>query len=112
MAKLRETDLLADAGDEPIAPPPQPAHPPVEVGVQLAALAAQSPLMVDPEVLKVRREQRVMIAFNHMPRTYKERFVAEARRRNMGLKEMFVDMMRSYGIAVPPYEQIDGRRRG
>lgn len=114
MAKLRDTDLLSEEPARQAGEPQTRAAEPIRSRVddQLADLAARSPLLLDPLVLRVQREERVMIAFNHMPRTYKERFDAAAKQRGMGLKEMFVDMMRVYGIEVPPYSQIDGRRRG
>ncbi|SNB73951.1 hypothetical protein SAMN07250955_11139 [Arboricoccus pini] len=120
MAKLKPLDLGAfDAEDEtPPAVAPSPARrrragegPSRRVGTALEELATQSPRLVSDELSRIRREERVMMSFNNMPVTIRNRFEEEAARRGWGKKELFIEMMRAFGIDVPPYRELDGRRQ-
>lgn len=51
------------------------------------------------------------MSFNNMPVTIRNRFEEEAARRGWGKKELFIEMMRAFGIDVPPYRELDGRRQ-
>lgn len=132
MAKLAPLDLrsLARAEETEPAPPAvarpavalAPEHAPAEAGRgggsrpngeagELGELARRSPRLVDDELSRIRRDQRTIMSFNNMPVTIKRRFDDEARRRQMGKKELFIEMMRHFGIDVPPYDLLDGRRQ-
>lgn len=118
MAKLRPLDLggLDAEDDAPAAVPP-----PVRrkrggegasgVDAALEQLATRSPRLVSDELSRIRREERVMMSFNNMPVTIRNRFEEEAKRRGWGKKELFIEMMRAFGIDVPPYRELDGRRQ-
>lgn len=127
MAKLAPLDLrsLVQRDDEelpasrtepnldvtPITPRTTGSQPPKAEGSGLAQLAQRSPRLVDDELSRIRRDQRTIMSFNNMPVTIKQRFDDEAKRRKMGKKELFIEMMRQFGIDVPPYELLDGRRQ-
>lgn len=127
MAKLAPLDLrnLVQRDDEelpasrtepnldatPITPGTKGSQRPKAEGSGLAQLAQRSPRLVDDELSRIRRDQRTIMSFNNMPVTIKQRFDDEAKRRKMGKKELFIEMMRQFGIDVPPYELLDGRRQ-
>jgi|GEM_PF-899186 len=78
----------------------------------LADIASTSPAILDPDVHRVRTEERVQFAISHLPATYKRLFMQRAREEGLTHKALFIAMMRSYGIEVPDADQIDGRYRG
>ena len=80
--------------------------------VTVAEIAAESPVIVDPEVHRVRSERRVRLAINHLPESYKKLFEERAAAEGITFKALLIDMMRAYGFRVPSADQIDGRFRG
>lgn len=97
--KLPEVDLTLPAVRRPRDDLPE----------TLADIASTSPALLDPDVHRVRTEERVRIVINHLPLTYKRLFVQRASEQGLTHKALFIEMMRSYGIEVPSADRIDGR---
>ena len=116
LAQEDEIDVVSPARPQAINPPPADKQRGGERRLRstqegLDELARRSPRLVDDELSRIRRDKRTIMSFNNMPITIKKRFDDEARRRRMGKKELFIEMMRHFGINVPPYELLDGRRQ-
>lgn len=85
-------------------PEPRPA-----ASVTVDEIAAASPALLDSRTIQVRRETRVRLSISHLPESYKRAFQAKARAMNLTDKALLIEMMRAFGIDVPPADLIDGR---
>ena len=54
---------------------------------------------------------RVQFSFTNVPKPIKDAFAAEAKKRQLTLKELLYECLRAGGIDIPANAEIDGRRR-
>lgn len=74
-------------------------------------LAAGRPSVHRAKMDGIRSAKRVQFSFSQVPEPIKVMFMEEAARRGMGLKEFLFHCLREQGLDIPPYDDIDGRRR-
>lgn len=112
MAKLKSIDLRPNTD-----PSDQPATELAAVEQYAATLPrletadASRARVHANDVDRLRDEPRVTFAINNLQVSIRSRFIEEAQRRGWTHKQLFVEMIRSFGVDVPPYEVLDGRRR-
>lgn len=108
MAKL-QLDLSEAVAEE------KGAHTPSAEGVTEAetlrkmAVGLPSHSRAEAQALKI--APRTQFSFTNFPVPIKEAFDDEAKKRGMGKKEFLFHCLRAGGVDIPPYDEIDGRRR-
>ncbi|WP_413208385.1 hypothetical protein [Rhodospirillum sp. A1_3_36] len=99
--------------EEPEASKARPVAPKASTD-QTAALAELASGLPSPSQARkdaIRKAPRKAWTFNNMPVPIKEAFEVEADRRGMTMKEFFLHCLRSGGLDIPEYDEIDGRRK-
>lgn len=74
-------------------------------------LAANRPSVHRAKMDGLRSAKRVQFSFSQVPEPIKLMFMEEAERRGMGMKEFLFHCLREQGLDIPPYDEIDARRR-
>ena len=78
---------------------------------KLRAMAVPLPSVSRAKSSALRDAPRVQFSFTNVPKPIKEAFAAEARRRQLTLKELLYECLRAGGVDIPATSEMDGRRR-
>ena len=79
--------------------------------MSIEQLAEGLPSPSQAKALALKNAPRVQFSFTNFPEPIKEAFGNEAEKRGMNKKEFLFYCLRAGGMDIPPYEEIDGRRR-
>lgn len=108
MAKL-QLDLSEAVKDEKGGD--QPTVEEVSENETLRKMAVGLPSHGRAEAQALKNAPRTQFSFTNFPVPIKEAFADEAKKRGMGKKEFLFHCLRAGGVDIPPYDEIDGRRR-